>query len=84
MCLWLLDKRVEAETLVRASNIYYVTDETKGALIMFTKSDSKKRVCVGCGSKGVVFDRRWYCGLDFQTSRGACKKKKSINEIPKV
>ena len=45
----------------------------------------KKRVCVGCGDKGKVFDgNKWYCGIDFATAHGGCKKNKTINNIPKV
>jgi len=51
---------------------------------MIANLNSEKRICVGCGNKGMVFDRRWYCGVDFETSHGACKKKKRINEIPKL
>ena len=42
----------------------------------------KKKVCVGCGGESKVFDTKWYCGIDFLTAHGACKKKKRINNIP--
>ncbi len=43
----------------------------------------KKRICVGCGAPGKVYDKKWYCGIDFNTKHGICKKNKKINNIPK-
>tara|TARA_R110000782_G_scaffold59733_3_gene123786 strand:- start:215 stop:373 length:159 start_codon:yes stop_codon:yes gene_type:complete len=43
----------------------------------------KNTNCIGCGNKGKMFDAKWYCGIDFETRHGACKKKKTINNIPK-
>ena len=40
--------------------------------------------CVGCGNKGKIFDGKWYCGIDFSTAHGGCKKNKTINNIPTV
>jgi hypothetical protein len=42
----------------------------------------KKKACIGCGEVSKVFDKKWYCGIDFITAHGACKKKKRINNIP--
>ena len=44
---------------------------------------NKDTSCIGCGNKGKMFDAKWYCGIDFETRHGACKKKKKINNIPK-
>lgn len=42
---------------------------------------SDKRVCNVCGQTGKVWDKKWWCALDFFTSHGFCKNdKRTKNE----
>jgi hypothetical protein len=41
-----------------------------------------KRICVGCGGEAHVWDKKWYCGIDFITQHGACQINKKIHNIP--
>jgi len=42
----------------------------------------ERRICQGCKSPAHIFDKYWWCGIDRETARGACKKNKLKHNIP--
>jgi hypothetical protein len=52
-----------------------------GSIII--KEDNTKQVCNVCGDRAHIKDKnKWWCGLDFYTAHGFCKKgkQKGIDE----
>lgn len=42
---------------------------------------SNKRICNVCKQQGRVFHNgKWWCGLDYNTATGMCKKLKGKND----